>query len=60
TDWLYGLFGVPAFTIELRPDSYNPGFELLESEIRPTFEENLPAALSLINWAIQHQTTMAD
>ncbi|MDZ7332815.1 MAG: M14 family metallopeptidase [candidate division KSB1 bacterium] len=60
TDWLYGLFGVPAFTIELRPDSYNPGFELPESEIRPTFEENLPAALSLINWAIQHQTTMAD
>lgn len=59
-DWLYGLFGVPAFTIELRPDSYNPGFELPDSEIQPTFEENLPAALSLIQWAILHQTAPTD
>jgi len=60
TDWLYALFGVPAFTIELRPGSYNPGFELPESEIQPTFEENLPAALSLINWAIQQQPVVTD
>ncbi len=56
TDWLYALLGVPAYTIELRPVSYYPGFELPEAEILPTFEENLPAALTLIDWAIQNQT----
>ena len=49
-DWLYALFGVPTYTIELRPSSSYPGFELPESEIQPTFEENLPAALMLIDW----------
>ncbi len=52
TDWLYGLFGAPAFTIELRPKSVVPGFQLPESEIKPTFEENLPAALYLMEWAM--------
>ena len=52
TDWLYWLLGVPAFTIELRPSSLWPGFKLPESEIKPTFEENLPAALYLIEWVI--------
>lgn len=56
TDWLYALLGAPAYTIELRPDSYSPGFELPEGEIQPTFEENLPAALMLIDWAIQQNT----
>jgi murein tripeptide amidase MpaA len=56
TDWLYGEFGVPNFTIELRPQSTPPGFQLPESEIAPTFEENLPAALYLIDWAIQQHT----
>jgi len=51
-DWLYALLGVPAYTIELRPNSSFPGFRLPESEILPTFEENLPAALMLIDWAI--------
>lgn len=51
-DWLYALSSAPSFTIELRPRS-NPGFELPEREIQPTFEENLPAALYLIAWAIQ-------
>jgi len=50
TDWLYGETGVPSFTIELRPTSAFPGFELPESEIQLTFEENLPAALFLIQW----------
>lgn len=54
TDWLYALLGVPAFTIELRPRSSNPGFQLPESEIAPTFEENLPAALFLVDWAVTH------
>ncbi len=52
TDWLYWLLGVPAFTIELRPASAYPGFKLPESEIQVTFEENLPAALYLIEWVI--------
>lgn len=52
TDWLYALLSAPSFTIELRPRG-NPGFVLPESEIQPTFEENLPAALYLIDWAIR-------
>jgi len=60
TDWLYALLGIPAYTIELRPASYSPGFELPESEIQPTFEENLPAALMLIDWAIQQGVPAAD
>jgi len=60
TDWLYALLSSPAYTIELRPDSYNPGFELPEAEIQPTFEENLPAALLLIDWAIQTQTPVTN
>ena len=55
TDWLYALLSVPAFTIELRPRSSIPGFSLPESEIGPTFQENLPAALFLIDWAIQQR-----
>ena len=50
TDWLYGETGAPSFTIELRPRSSIPGFILPEGEIQPTFEENLPAALLLIQW----------
>lgn len=46
-DHLYAYNRVAAFTIELRPPSSNPGFELPASEIMPTFEENLPAALYL-------------
>lgn len=51
-DWLFGVLAVPGFTIELRPRSSVPGFELPETQIQPTFEENLPAALFLIDWAI--------
>ncbi|MFQ5823226.1 MAG: M14 family metallopeptidase [bacterium] len=50
TDWLYGETQVPSYTIELRPESTFPGFQLPESEIQPTLEENLPAALFLIQW----------
>ena len=55
TDWLYGVFGVPCFTIELRPRSAFPGFELPDSEIAPTVEENLPAALYLIDRSLQQR-----
>lgn len=59
TDWLYALFGVPCFTIELRPRSASPGFELPETEIAPTFAENLPAALYLIDWSLRsHGVTL--
>lgn len=51
TDWLYGESRVPSYTIELRPQSSIPGFQLPESEIQPTFEENLPAALFIIHWS---------
>jgi carboxypeptidase T len=51
TDWLYGESQAPSFTIELRPKSSSPGFALPESEIQATFEENLPAALFLIEWS---------
>lgn len=54
-DWLYSVFGVPAFTIELRPQSGYPGFELPESEIAPTFQENLPAMLHLLDWVVQQR-----
>jgi carboxypeptidase T len=49
TDWTYGEYGIPSFTIELRPDSIqNGGFILPPEQIQPTFEENLPAALEFI------------
>jgi murein tripeptide amidase MpaA len=57
TDWLYAETNVPSYTIELRPSSSIPGFQLPDNEIIPTFEENLPAALFLIQWALE-QTKM--
>lgn len=48
-DWFYGELATVGFTIELRPVGY-PYFELPESEIIPTWEENRPAALYLIGW----------
>ncbi len=49
TDWTYGEYAIPSFTIELRPDSIeNGGFILPPEQIQPTFEENLPAALEFI------------
>lgn len=49
-DWLY-FQTMPAFTIELRPVTLaGGGFVLPVEQIAPTFEENLPAALYLIEW----------
>ena len=49
TDWTYGEYGIPSFTIELRPDSVEDGgFILPPEQIEPTFEENLPAAMEFI------------
>jgi hypothetical protein len=47
-DWTYDVSGAPSFTIELRPISDIPGFQLPPAQIMPTVEENIPAALYLI------------
>lgn len=53
TDWAFGTSGIPAFTIELPPiDQLEGGFFNAEKDIAPIFEENLPAALFLVDWAI--------
>jgi carboxypeptidase T len=49
TDWTYGIYGIPSFTIELRPASLDEGgFMLPPAQIQPTWEENQPAALDFI------------
>ena len=50
TDWTYGVYGIPSFTIELRPATVEQGgFLLPADQILPTFEENRPAAFDFIN-----------
>jgi len=49
TDWTYGVYQIPSFTIELRPRTQaEGGFILPPEQIQPTWEENLPAALEFI------------
>lgn len=56
TDWTYGIYGIPSFTIELPPiDQIHGGFFNAEKDIQTIFAENLPAALYLIEWAIQQE-----
>jgi carboxypeptidase T len=53
TDWTYGIYGIPSFTIELRPTSHEEGgFILPASQIVPTWEENRPAAFHFIQQLI--------
>lgn len=56
-DWLYGAYNIAAFTVELRPktlwDLGGKPFELPEEQILPTCEENIPAALYLIECSPQ-------
>lgn len=55
TDWAYGVAGIPAFTIELPPiDIFQGGFFNAESDIQSIFEENLVAALDLIQRCIHN------
>ena len=55
TDWTYGVFGIPSFTIELPPvDEYHGGFFNAEEEIGLIFKENLPAVLYLLDWSIKN------
>ena len=61
TDWAYGQFGIPAFTIELPPIySTTGGFFNAEEEIMPIFRENLPAALHMMEWAARNWTEPTD
>jgi carboxypeptidase T len=49
TDWTYGSYGIPSFTIELRPRTFQEGgFILPPDQILPTWEENRPAAFLFI------------
>ena len=45
TDWTYGIYRIPSFTVELRPATFSAGgFILQPDQILPTAEENFPAA----------------
>lgn len=49
TDYTYGIYGIPSFTVELRPTNVaGGGFILPPAQIQPTWEENRPAALAFI------------
>ena len=53
TDWTYGTYGIPSFTVELPPvDVRHGGFFNSEEDILLIFNENLPAMLYLIEWSI--------
>ncbi len=53
TDWTFGTYGIPSYTFELPPvDALQGGFFNAEYDISSIFEENLPAALYLIEWSI--------
>jgi hypothetical protein len=57
-DWAYGVFGIPAYTIELPPvDQVQGGFFNSEDDIQSIFQENLPAMLYLTDWAIQNYSS---
>lgn len=54
TDWTYGEFGVPSFTVELRPaTALEGGFLLPAAQIQPCWEENRPAALELLRSVLE-------
>ena len=54
TDWSFGTYNIPSYTLELPPiDRTHGGFFNAEEDIQPIFEENLPAMLYLIDWTVQ-------
>lgn len=56
-DWVYGTFKVPAFCLELPPDSYDMGhFFTSEEEIQQTYNEMLPALLFFAEYSKDHFT----
>jgi carboxypeptidase T len=55
TDWAFANYGIPAYTIELPPmDILQGGFFNAEKDIQSIFNENVPAALYLIEWSIDN------
>lgn len=61
TDWFWGEHRISAFTPELRPDTGDiTGFSPPPSEILPSNQENLPAALALIHDAGDRELWMKD
>ena len=49
TDWTYGEYDAPSFTVELRPaTAMDGGFILPADQIQPCWEENRPAAFAFI------------
>ena len=61
TDWSFGTYGIPSFTIELPPSGSRFGeFFNAEQNIQPIFQENLQGALYLIEWAIQTSSLSQD
>jgi hypothetical protein len=59
-DWVFGVSGIPGFTIELPPvDVEHGGFFNDEAAIDAIFRENLPAMLYLTDYAIQHPSSPA-
>jgi len=55
TDWTFGTYGIPSYTVELPPiDQAHGGFFNAEEDIQPIFNENLPAMLYLIDWSVQN------
>lgn len=62
TDWSYGEYAIPSFTIELRPKTVEEGgFILPASQILPTYEENKSAAFYLIErWLIPAHAVAAE
>lgn len=61
TDWVYGTFGTPAFTIELPPDNallggFFTSLELIDS----AFRENLPALLYFVNYFVTEGNQSGD
>lgn len=58
TDWSYGVYGIPSYTIELPPiDNLHGGFFNAEEDIQSIFDENLPAMLYFIDWTIQNPSS---
>lgn len=56
TDWALGVYGIPAFTIELPPvDQQHGGFYNPEEDISSIVRENIPAILYVIDWAIENR-----
>ncbi len=56
TDWALGVYGIPAFTIELPPvDQQHGGFYNPEEDISSIVRENIPAMLYVIEWAIENR-----